>query len=314
MGKALYGQGKASNSRKRETLVADGEADWLTLTPAVEGSKAEDARSKKMSAALGAFTDEAGMSDALAASLVEYSTDGTCDSMDAWTSTVAELFNDMGITLADDDDDAEQPSAGSVVHALCKCGALVNTPPPLPPPRIGDPVLAVLEEDGEWHAAMIESEPVAQGSGPPLLVVRFLEWPKVQTTKRANVVPLAAAIGDDGDDDDDDDGEGGEGECVMCARRLKLTFHHLVPKATHSKYVGRFVPPGLPEDAVPTKMYLNSYGLMVCRACHSVIHRHAPNAVLALKFNTLERLLDAPSIAKWVDYAAGARKGARGNR
>ena len=82
----------------------------------------------------------------------------------------------------------------------------------------------------------------------------------------------------------------------------------------HSKYVGRFVPPGLPEDAVPTKMYLNSYGLMVCRACHSVIHRHAPNAVLALKFNTLERLLDAPSIAKWVDYAAGARKGARGNR
>ena len=314
MGKTLYGRGKATNSRKRQSAVAeDDEGDWLTLAPAPEGSAAEETRQKKMASALSEFSVDAGMGDVLAASVVEYErTAGGCDSFDAWVPLMSEVCCDMGITLAETDED-DGPNAEDLVRALQKCGTLVNQPPPLPPPRAGDPVLAVLEEDGEWHAAVIAEDTLTTGSGPPIIVVRFLEWPKVQRTKRSNVVPLAAAAGDD-DDDDGADADGGEGACEMCARRMRLTFHHLVPRSTHNKYVGRAVPAGLPDDAVPTKIYLGSYGIMVCRPCHCVIHRHAPNAALATKYNTLESLLEAPSIAKWVAYAASARKGTRPNK
>ena len=119
-------------------------------------------------------------------------------------------------------------------------------------------------------------------------------------------MPLAAVIGDDADDADGEAGCG-EGTCELCERRMPLTFHHLVPKATHGKYVGRTLPPGLPDDAVPTKTYLGSYGAMLCRPCHSVVHRHAPNAVLASTYNSLASLQTAESVAKWVEYARTKR-------
>lgn len=272
--------------------------------------------------------------DAMASSIVEYSldaVDGMCDSAEAWTAVVCEVCSDLGVLLKMEEehvDEAEEEahlSASDIIAALQKCGALQNRPPPLPAPRTGDPVLAVLDEDGEWHAAVVAEaageaaavaaarEPADGGGGdsssrggPPTIVVRFLEWPKLQRTKRVNVVPLAAATADDADDDDDDAPVRrgcGEGACELCDRRMALTFHHLVPRATHARYVGKAVPPGLPPDATPTRLYLGSYGVMLCRPCHSVVHRHAPNAVLAQRFNSLERLQGADSIAKWVTYA-----------
>lgn len=255
---------------------------------------------------------------AIAASIVEYSlgVDGGCDSADAWSAVVSEVCSDVGAPLdldGPDDDEPTGPTAEEVVAALCRSGALVNRQPPLPPMRPGDPALAVLDEDGEWHAAVIADEAAAAGGGfataaaadgssVPGVLVRFLEWPKLQRTKRAHVVPMAACLADD----DEEDGEGGacgEGACELCGWGTRLTFHHLVPKSTHAKYVGKSVPPGLPQDAVPTKHYLGGYGVRLCRPCHSVVHRHAPNSVLARCCNTLDSLREADSIAKWVAYA-----------
>ena len=318
MPKTIYGQGKANSSlRKREFAVSESDHnEWLTLLPACEGSPAEESRLRKMMAALREFLPAEAEAEALdasvAATIVDYAerVDGGCDSADAWASVVCEVFEDLGVTL--EADEAE------VVGALRKSGALVKRPPPLPPPRAGDPVLAVLEEDGEWHAAVIAEEDVEGSQTPPTpsgtgaqcagcMVVRFVQWPKQQLTKRQHVVPLGAAVTPEDEQGGGEGGEGGsrggEGTCELCERRMALTFHHLVPKATHCRYIGRALPEGLPETASATKSFFGQYGVRICSACHAVVHRHAPNAVLAAKFNTLERLMEAPSIAKWVEYA-----------
>ena len=308
-----YGQGKSSGSqRKREfSTNAGDESGWLTLAPAAEGSRAEETRQQKMATALQSFllADQAGMEGTIAASVVEYSIniDGGCDSAEAWAAVVSDVFADFHIPLDAEEDDAD---ASDIVNALRQCNALVGLPPPLPPPKPGDPVLAVLEEDGEWHAAVVaEDEPPPQSSSSErTILVRFLQWNKPQVTKRNQVVPLASVIDED-DDEEEGDGERRVGTCELCARALPLTFHHLVPKSTFSKYTSRrcCLPAGLPPEAEATKAFLGRYGTMVCRPCHSVIHRHAPNAVLAEKWNSLQSLAEAPSIAKWVAYAATQR-------
>ena len=79
----------------------------------------------------------------------------------------------------------------------------------------------------------------------------------VTGTRRQHVVPLAAVVSDDGDDGGGGGGERRTGACEMCSRHLRLTFHHLVPKATHSKCAGKRLPIGnrivdttLPEHSV----------------------------------------------------------------
>ena len=90
---------------------------------------------------------KAGMEGTIAASLVEYSinVDGGCDSADAWAAVVSDVFADFHIPLDTEEDDAD---ASDIVNALRQCNALVGLPPPLPPPKPGDPVLAVLCGNG----------------------------------------------------------------------------------------------------------------------------------------------------------------------
>ena len=148
------------------------------------------------------------------------------------------------------------------------------------------------------------------------MVVRFVEWAKVQDTARAAVVSLAAVA------DDEDASEGREGDCELCGRCLELTFHHLIPKETHGRYQGKGLPRGVAEaaaangfdNAQPTREFLNSYGAMLCRYCHSTVHRFAPNAVLAQRFSTLESLASTPEIARFVAFAARQKITARGTR
>mmetsp|Transcript_53801 Transcript_53801/g.148305 ORF Transcript_53801/g.148305 Transcript_53801/m.148305 type:complete len:157 (-) Transcript_53801:58-528(-) len=142
------------------------------------------------------------------------------------------------------------------------------------------------------------------GVGPPRVAVRFVEWQKQQETARAKVVSLVEVADDDGANQ-------GEGECELCGRRLKLTFHHLVPKETHGRYLGKALPAHVAEAAVaaglepqPTREFLNRYGTMVCRFCHSTIHRFAPNAVLAECFCTVDKLLEQPVITNFVAFAS----------
>lgn len=50
---------------------------------------------------------------------------------------------------------------------------------------------------------------------------------------------------------------------------------------------------------------------MICRFCHSTVHRLAPNAVLAERFNTLDKLRAEPAIQQFVAFAARQRVGKR---
>ena len=173
---------------------------------------------------------------------------------------------------------------------------------------VGAPVIAVLEEDGEWHEAVVVETKQASGkTGPPRVVVKFVEWPKVQENPRTQVVDLR-----DVDDDEDVEEAATEGECELCGRGLKLTFHHLIPKQTHSRYLanGRLPCCGVAEAALAkgmepetTRHFLNSYGSMLCRFCHTTVHRFAPNAVLAERFSTVDALRETPQIQRFAAFA-----------
>ena len=123
--------------------------------------------------------------------------------------------------------------AEALLASLRRHRVVCTEPPPPPPLRAGSAVLAVLEEDGEWHGATVEKVvPAPSGEGPPVVVVRFNEWAKVQETKRTQVVALTEVADDEGATERD-------GCCELCGREMKLTFHHLVPKETHGRYPGK---------------------------------------------------------------------------
>lgn len=76
-------------------------------------------------------------------------------------------------------------------------------------------------------------------------------------------------------------------QCACCRRRVPLTFHHLIPRKMHRRTWFR-------------KQYdretLNA-GIMVCRPCHSGIHRRYDEMTLGKHFNTLDRLLTCPDLS-----------------
>ena len=108
-------------------------------------------------------------------------------------------------------------------------------------------------------------------------------------------------------EDEDEDEEVDDGSCEMCERFVKRTFHHLVPKETHGRFLKRKALPANPGcDVAPnaecTRLWLNRYGAKVCRACHWAIHQAEPNQTLAEEYNTLQRLLSHPKIFAFAKY------------
>ena len=82
--------------------------------------------------------------------------------------------------------------------------------------------------------------------------------------------------------------------CELCERRKKLTKHHLVPKAVHTKkrYVNRF-----------GKKEMRKRGLMLCKDCHAGIHDLIPNEKeLADKYHTKELLLANEAVRKHIAW------------
>ena len=63
----------------------------------------------------------------------------------------------------------------------------------------------------------------------------------------------------------------------------------------------------MPEHVSPHLASLHSFGAILCRFCHSTVHRFAPNAALAERFNTLEKLQAQPAIERFVAYASRQR-------
>merc|ERR1712232_272619 len=143
--------------------------------------------------------------------------------------------------------------------------------------------------DDDWHLAIVdallEKEQVR---------IVFIEYGKPQVVQASDVRMMDNVVDDDGEDLE-------EGHCEMCGRYLLLTFHHLIPKDTHRKYIGKKLPKGV--EGEPTRWFLNTHGTMICRSCHSTVHHFASNDVLGAEYNTLEKLLAEPYIQRWIEFA-----------
>jgi hypothetical protein len=107
-----------------------------------------------------------------------------------------------------------------------------------------------------------------------------------------------------------EDVEDDDGTCELCEREVRRTFHHLIPKETHSKYLKKQTLPqnlklvalDIGVDSSMSKVWLNMYGIMVCRPCHSAIHLAASNDDLAEHYNTLDLLLGHSQIYAFAKY------------
>jgi hypothetical protein len=83
--------------------------------------------------------------------------------------------------------------------------------------------------------------------------------------------------------------------CELCGRDVKLTFHHLIPRAVHKRT--RFVERHGKEE-------LRSSGLWICRLCHSGIHTIIPDEkVLAESYCTRDLLLGHEGIVRHIRWA-----------
>lgn len=113
------------------------------------------------------------------------------------------------------------------------------------------------------------------------------------------------AAGEGDEDDEEEDVEIDDGTCEMCERFVSRSFHHLIPKETHNRYLSKGKLPTNTSDisgSVLTRSWLNTHGIMVCRPCHGTIHRTERNEVLAEQYNTLDRLLEHPKIYAFAKY------------
>lgn len=332
MPKPLYGN-KGRNKRESSGPLRAGDevssGDWITLSP--DATMSDDMRFDEVLAAfaqeIGALDAErfdapSGTRDMVASSFIEAATSRLeLDCEAAWIELLQEIVEEQAcIPLGCNDDEASAVGAKRVIFALLRRRVLCNRPPPPHPLAPGDDVLAVLAEDGEWHQAKILPSnpdlcPAGSSADKPIhgsaVLVRFLEWGKVQRTAAQEVTRLASAVDDDDGDASAAAARESHGVCQMCARTTRLTFHHLVPKETHHRYLGKGLPEGLLDEvpiAEPTRHFLHSHGVLLCRPCHSTVHRFAPNGVLAQRFHTLERLLAQEPLQKWAKYAAKSLK------
>ncbi len=82
--------------------------------------------------------------------------------------------------------------------------------------------------------------------------------------------------------------------CELCHRQKKLTKHHLIPRAVHSKkrYLNRF-----------GKTEMRGRGLMLCKDCHAGIHDLIlDEKELADKYHSKELLLENEAIRKHIAW------------
>ena len=153
---------------------------------------------------------------------------------------------------------------------------------------------------------------------------------------------------DDKDDyQDENDGDYvGDGECQLCEREVKLTRHHLIPKTTWPRIKKRLwnaaatietynslddeksqekkeftksklekmmcmtdisdIPTVITHDSI--RAYLFQVCLL-CRQCHSAVHRIHTEMELATEYNTIDRLLTDDEILKFGKWASKQRPG-----
>jgi hypothetical protein len=81
--------------------------------------------------------------------------------------------------------------------------------------------------------------------------------------------------------------------CKLCNRVKVLTFHHLIPVTLHkNKWFKKHF----------EKMDLKTRGLMICKDCHSYIHKIFKPKELGKYYNTEEKLRENEKIAKFIIF------------
>mmetsp|Transcript_10436 Transcript_10436/g.17011 ORF Transcript_10436/g.17011 Transcript_10436/m.17011 type:complete len:322 (+) Transcript_10436:819-1784(+) len=169
----------------------------------------------------------------------------------------------------------------------------------------GDHVLAVLSVDKEWHSGIIHQTPEnPEKDTIRTYMVRFKEWGHIEPVAEEDIVLENIEKEED------------PSECKVCNRVVPLTFHHLIPREMHNRMITLHRKSKLPSSLENTfqndtkrsfRDFLNTYGITVCRKCHSQIHRVESNTSLALEFNTLEKIAGHPAIVKWKRFAQKMR-------
>jgi hypothetical protein len=81
--------------------------------------------------------------------------------------------------------------------------------------------------------------------------------------------------------------------CEMCGREVSFrTQHHLIPRTTHRRKKRR---EGYSQDELNRVIW-------ICAPCHKNIHAVLTEKELAEEFNTREKLLAYPAIAKFTAW------------
>lgn len=83
------------------------------------------------------------------------------------------------------------------------------------------------------------------------------------------------------------------GDCELCGRTLNLTRHHLIPQSRHNKSRTRrhFSRDEMKSDIA-----------MICRPCHSQIHRVFSNHELADYYHTIDRIREHSEMQKFIAW------------
>jgi len=214
---------------------------------------------------------------------------------------IVEMLADMLLTVvenAPDDPEEAQEAAEGIIEAMSEpsgCFAQATLASDTGGPALfaaSDRCLAVLEEDGEWHAAE-----VVEDGGLAKVSVRFVEYRGlVRGVVREDVMyDPDFAVDDDELDDGDGSYEGKIGTCQMCERILKMTRHHMIPQSEHRR---------IEKQGSHSQAWLRGGNniLLCCRQCHSMLHKLETNKTLADVYSTVAKIKDHPGVVRWVGY------------
>ena len=81
--------------------------------------------------------------------------------------------------------------------------------------------------------------------------------------------------------------------CELCARTTQPpTEHHLIPRARHNKKVKRDL--GKDRNKVA----------MICRPCHSQLHKLFTEKELEREYYTIELLKAHPDVQAWIEWVS----------
>lgn len=80
--------------------------------------------------------------------------------------------------------------------------------------------------------------------------------------------------------------------CELCGREDAASFHHFIPRTLHSN---KWFKKNFTREQMRA-------GLELCRQCHTAVHDAADEKTLGRHYNTRDKLLAHPTIARYVSW------------